>query len=61
MDSAICTVQDSPLPNKLNEIKRTSDINIVVSISYVKLLLYNSFERNCREIPLPYWYYVGAL
>jgi len=26
MDSAICTVRDSPLPNKLNEIKGRSNI-----------------------------------
>ena len=26
MDSAICTVRDSPLPNRLNEIKGRSNI-----------------------------------
>jgi len=52
MDSAICTVRDSPLPNRLNEIKGRSNIkyNSVVStklsheslmLSFVELLAFD--------------------
>jgi len=71
MDSTICTVRDSPLPNRLNEIKGRSNIRYdsVVStklshkslmLSFVELLAFDPV-RNCRKIPLAYRYDVGAL
>ena len=69
MDSAICTLRDSPLLSRLNEIKGRSNIRYdsVVStklsheslmLSFAELL---TFDRYYRKIPLPYRYDVGAL
>ena len=43
MDSAICTVRDSPLPNRLNEIKGRSNIRydsvVSTKLSHESLML----------------------
>jgi len=43
MDSAICTVRDSPLPNRLNEIKERSNIRydsvVSTKLSHESLML----------------------
>ena len=71
MDSTICTVRDSPLPNRLNEIKGRSNIRYdsVVSTKLSHELLMLSFAEllafdpmyGIENIPLPYQYDVGTL
>ena len=52
MDSAICTVRDSPLPNRLNEIKGKSNIRYDSMVS-TKL----SHESYCIEIFMIFFFF----